>query len=68
LLGIEPVSPEFPIAVGSTLDRLKETMTTVKDKAELSKKMIAWFERILSLEELDPGIQTVIRHSIQKLD
>jgi U3 small nucleolar RNA-associated protein 6 len=68
LLGIEPVSPEFPIAVGSTLDRLKETMTTVKDKGELSKKMIAWFERILSLEELDPGIQTVIRHTIQKLD
>jgi U3 small nucleolar RNA-associated protein 6 len=67
VLGIEPTSPEFPIAVGSTLDRLKESMETVKDKAELSKKMKAWFGQILGLEELDPGIQTVIRHTIQKL-
>lgn len=68
VLGIEPTSPEFPTAIGSTLDRLKEVMVTVKDKAELSKKMKAWFERILGLEELDPGIETVIRYTIKKLE
>jgi U3 small nucleolar RNA-associated protein 6 len=68
VLGLEPTSPEFPIAVGSTLDRLKEAMATAKDKAELSKKMRAWFEQILGLEKLDPGIQTVVRHTIKKLE
>jgi U3 small nucleolar RNA-associated protein 6 len=68
VLGIEPMSPEFPIAVGSTLDRLKESMGTANDKAELSRKMKAWFEQILGLEELDPGIQTVIRHTTKKLE
>jgi U3 small nucleolar RNA-associated protein 6 len=68
VLGIEPTSPEFPIAVGSTLDRLKESMGTANDKAVLSRKMKAWFEQILGLEELDPGIQTVIRHTIKKLE
>lgn len=68
VLGIEPTSPEFPLLIGSSLDRLKETMANVKDKVELSKKMKAWFERILSLEELDPGIQIVIRHTIRRLE
>jgi len=68
VLGIEPESPEFPPAIGTALDRLKETMATVKDKAELSKKMNTWFERILSLEELDPGIETVVKHTMRKLE
>jgi U3 small nucleolar RNA-associated protein 6 len=68
VLGIEPTSPEFPIAIGSTLDRLKEMMVTAKNKVELSKKMRAWFEQILGLEKLDPGIQTVVRHTIKKLE
>jgi U3 small nucleolar RNA-associated protein 6 len=68
VLGIEPTSPEFPLAIRSTLDRLKVAMATVKDKGELSKKTKAWFERILCLEELDPGIQTVIRYTIKQLE
>ncbi|KAE9369570.1 hypothetical protein N431DRAFT_345560 [Stipitochalara longipes BDJ] len=68
VLGIESTSPEFPIAIGSALDRLNETIATTMDKAELSKKMKAWFERILGFEELDPGIQTVVRHTLRKLE
>jgi U3 small nucleolar RNA-associated protein 6 len=68
VLGIEPDSPDFPIAIGSTLDRLKETTATVKDKAELSKKIKVWFERILSFEDLDPGIQTVVGHTLRRLE
>ena len=68
VLGIEPESPEFPSAIGSSLDRLKETMATVKDKAELSKKINSWFEQILSLEELDPGIEIVVKHVMRRLE
>jgi U3 small nucleolar RNA-associated protein 6 len=50
------------------LDRLKETTATVKDKAELSKKIKVWFERILSFEDLDPGIQTVVGHTLRRLE
>ena len=68
VLGIDPMSPEFPMAIGPTLDRLKEVMATAKSKTELSKKIKVWLERILGLDELDPGIQTVLRHTIRKLE
>jgi U3 small nucleolar RNA-associated protein 6 len=67
VLGIEPISPEFPIAMGFTLDRLKEMLATAKNKVELSNKIKKWLERILGLEDLDPGIQTVLRYTIRKL-
>jgi U3 small nucleolar RNA-associated protein 6 len=68
VLRIESTSPEFPRAIGSTLDRLKQMMAITKDKVELSKKIKACLSRILSLDELDPGIQTVLRHTIRKLE
>lgn len=68
LAAIEPSSAEFPAALGSALDRLKEAMAKVKDKGDLSKKTKAWIEPILAIEELDPGIQTVLRHTLRKLE
>ncbi len=68
VLGIEQTSPDFPTAVGSTLDRLKEMLATAKDKVELSKKIKEWLERILKLEEVDPGIEIVLRHTIRKME
>lgn len=65
---IEPTSAEFPAALGSALDRLKESQQKVKDKKELSKKTKAWIEPILAIEELDPGIRTVLNHTLRKLD
>lgn len=68
LVGINPNTPEFPGALGSCLDRLKESMEKTKDKAELAKKTRAWIEPILALEELDPGILTVLTHTVRKLN
>lgn len=67
-IGIEPTSADFPTALASALDRIKEGMEKTKDKAELSKKIRAWVEPILSREDLDPGIQTVLNHTIRKLE
>ena len=66
--GIEPTSVEFPAALSSALDQLKESIEKVKDKKELSKKTKAWIEPILAIEELDPGIQTVLKHTLRKLE
>jgi U3 small nucleolar RNA-associated protein 6 len=65
--GIEPTSAEFPAALGDSLDRLKESLERTKDRGELSKKTREWIESILAVEELDPGIQTVLKHTIRKL-
>ena len=66
-VGIEPTSVRFPPAFGTTLDRLKEGLERMRDTAELSKKIRAWIEPILAREDLDPGIQTVLAHTIHKL-
>jgi U3 small nucleolar RNA-associated protein 6 len=68
IVGIDPNSPEFPTALRYTLDRLKETMEKTKDKSELSRRTRAWIEQILALQDLDPGIRTVLKHTIGKLD
>ncbi len=67
LVGVDPTSPDFPGALASSLDRLKESMEKANDKARLAKKTKAWIERVLALEELDPGIQTVLRCMLRKL-
>ena len=67
-VGIEPTSVRFPTALGTALDRLKEGLEKTNDKAELSLKIRAWIEPILALEDLDPGIQTVLTHTKRKLE
>ena len=66
--GIEPTSADFPAALASALDRLKESMARVKDKVELSKKTKSWIEPIVVMEEIDPGIQIVLKHTLRKLE
>jgi U3 small nucleolar RNA-associated protein 6 len=67
-VGIEPTSADFPAALASALDRIKEGMGETKDRAGLSRKIRAWVEPILAREDLDPGIQTVLNHTIRKLE
>ncbi|CZS97955.1 related to UTP6-U3 snoRNP protein [Rhynchosporium agropyri] len=67
LVGIDPTSPEFPVALGIFLDRLNETMEKTKDKSALAKKTKAWVEPILLIGELDPAIKTVLQHTMRKL-
>jgi U3 small nucleolar RNA-associated protein 6 len=67
VIGIDPNSAEFPAALATSLDRLKESVEKTKDKVALEKKIRAWMEPILAVENLDPGIQTVLRHTLRKL-
>ena len=68
LIGIESTSEDFPVALGSALDRLKESIPKAKDGAELAKKTRAWIEPVLAVEELDPSIPTVLKHMLRKLE
>lgn len=67
-VGIAPTSADFPGALGSSLDRLKEGMMKTKGKAELSKKVRAWIEPIFAAEDLDPSIRTVLSYTVRKLE
>lgn len=67
-VGLGYTSPEFPAALGIALDRLKESTSTVKDKKELAKKSSVWIESILAVEDLDPGIEAVLNHTLRKLE
>lgn len=67
LAGIEPTSADLPGALIESLDRLKVSMSRAKDKEDLVKKTRAWIEPILEVEGLDPGIDTVLRHTVSKL-
>ena len=66
-VGIEATSAEFPAALGDSLDRLKQSLETTKDKGELSKKTKVWIESFLVVEGLDPGIETVLKHTLRKI-
>lgn len=68
LVGIEPTTADFPAALIEALDRLKEWLGKTKSKPDLVKKTKAWMEPILEVEDLDPGIETVLRHTIRRLD
>ncbi|KAF7876399.1 hypothetical protein EAF04_001491 [Stromatinia cepivora] len=68
LVGIDHTSPEFAVGIRSALNRLKESMENTNDKNQLSLKTKAWIEAILALPELDSGIQTVLQHTLRKLE
>ncbi|KAL3426245.1 U3 small nucleolar RNA-associated protein 6 [Phlyctema vagabunda] len=68
LVGIDAMSPSFPMALNTSLARLRESMDLTRDPAELAKKTRAWVEPILAVEDLDPGIRTVLEHALRKLN
>lgn len=69
LVSMNPMSPEFPLALGESLSRLKDSMEKVKerDRTDLVNKTKAWIRPILALEDLDHGIRTVLEHTCRKL-
>lgn len=67
LVGVDYKSPTFPGALGRALETMKEMMEVTNDKEGLSKKTLAWIEPILAVEDLDPGIKTVLTHTARKL-
>jgi U3 small nucleolar RNA-associated protein 6 len=69
VVGVNLASPEFPLALGTSLERLKEELGRVKerDRAALVIKTKAWIGSVLAVENLDHGIRTVLEHTIRKL-
>ena len=71
ITGIRPISAEFPIALGTALERLKEAvdaMGRTEDKTILVKKTRGWIEPTLKVPDLDPGIKAVLGHTLRKLE
>lgn len=67
LIGADVDSPSYPKALREALSRLKPTLDTSDNKALLAQKTTSWIEPILSLEELDPSIRTVLEHTVRGL-
>jgi U3 small nucleolar RNA-associated protein 6 len=68
LVGVDPLSADFPGALGIALDRLKEAKEKAKDKALLARKTREWVEPIVALETLDEGVRTVLNFTLKKLE
>lgn len=68
IIGIGPLNVDFPMALASSLERLKESRDKTSDSNQLSRKVRAWIEPIMAVEGLDIGVETVLRHTLRKLE
>ncbi|KAI8949435.1 U3 small nucleolar RNA-associated protein 6-domain-containing protein [Xylaria longipes] len=67
LIGIEVSAPVYPKALRETLGRIKSSLTTTTTINVLSIKLKSWLENLLSSQELDSGLRTVLEHTIKTL-
>lgn len=68
VIGVDVTTAEFPLALVTALERLREAQEKVKDNSLLSTKTKEWIEPILALQDLDPNIQTVLSQTVRKLE
>jgi U3 small nucleolar RNA-associated protein 6 len=68
IVAINPANAEFPVALASSLDRLKKSKERCAYGNQLGLKINTWVEPILSLEDLDPGIRKVLMYTLRKLE
>ena len=66
--GINVSSSDFPKALGSSLNRLKEAIFQVEQKATLAKDLKKWLQALSENISLDPALQKIVSASIRKLD
>jgi U3 small nucleolar RNA-associated protein 6 len=62
VLGVSPLTAEFPRALREVLVRLKAVRSTTSDQAGLQEKVEGWVDRMLSLKDLDSNIRQVLEH------
>lgn len=67
MIGVDPMTADFPAALSSSLERLRASKEKIGDKAQLFKKTAAWMEPFLTLEGLDPDILKVLTYTFRKL-
>jgi len=68
VITLDPMSADFPMALATSLSRVKEAIDEVKDRVALGKRTKAWIEPILSIENLDHGVKIVLEHIIQRIE
>ncbi|KAJ8116631.1 hypothetical protein ONZ43_g4401 [Nemania bipapillata] len=67
LIGLDVNMPGYPKALKETLGRIKSSLATTTNVKVLSTKLKSWLEALLSSEDLDSGIRTVLEHTIKTL-
>ncbi|CAJ2509668.1 Uu.00g146940.m01.CDS01 [Anthostomella pinea] len=67
LINVDPNAPSFPRALREALARLKSSLDTTTNKPQLAEKTASWMEGILSSEDLDSGIRTVLEYTHRTL-
>ncbi|KAI1810389.1 U3 small nucleolar RNA-associated protein 6-domain-containing protein [Poronia punctata] len=67
LAGIDPNTPEYPKALRETLGRIKTSLASTTNMKLLSTKLRSWLDGLLSAEDLDAGIRTVLEHTVKTL-
>ncbi|EAW09545.1 snoRNA-binding rRNA-processing protein UTP6 [Aspergillus clavatus NRRL 1] len=60
IAGIQPTSPEFPRALGSSLTRLKEH----RQNPKIATDVVSWLQPLQNAEGLDPALEKVIAATI----
>jgi U3 small nucleolar RNA-associated protein 6 len=68
IIGLLPLTPEFPAALASSLDRLKSSRERTSNREQLAKKTVAWIEPTLALKGLDDGIRKVLLFTLRSLE
>ncbi|KAI0912548.1 U3 small nucleolar RNA-associated protein 6-domain-containing protein [Ustulina deusta] len=67
LIGLDANTPAYPKALKETLGRIKSTLSTTTNAKVLSLKLKPWLEALLSPQDLDAGIRTVLEHTLKTL-
>ncbi|KAI2606779.1 U3 small nucleolar RNA-associated protein 6-domain-containing protein [Hypoxylon sp. NC1633] len=67
LVKIDMNTPSYPKALQEALARLRSSLSTTTNKSGLGEKVRLWIEPILASEDLDPGVRTVLEHTVRSL-
>ncbi|OAA65361.1 U3 small nucleolar RNA-associated protein 6 [Niveomyces insectorum RCEF 264] len=68
LLGLNPDAPTFPRALRVSLEKLREGLENVHDRAKFAAKCTAWIDVLLAKEDLDDGLRVVLNDTRKKLE
>ncbi|KAI0509528.1 U3 small nucleolar RNA-associated protein 6-domain-containing protein [Xylaria bambusicola] len=67
LISLKTDDPAYPKAVRETLNRVKSTLPRTTNPKALSSKLKSWLEALVSSQDLDVGIRTVLTLTIKTL-
>ncbi|KAI9731970.1 MAG: U3 snoRNP protein [Cirrosporium novae-zelandiae] len=66
-IGVQVDSPEFAVALGSSLSKLKEQRENSQQPWKFAQLVISWLTSYLQIESLDQGLRKVIMVTLQRI-